>query len=123
MHAKERNSPIFYRSRAVRLQKLKTKCFSPWQSDIESLRKLRSCEIWRARFIGWPPHWQRSWLRCSAFARPLPLAPMPLISLRHVSKRFGRNIVLQDVSLDIEAGKVVVVIGASGTGKSVLLKH
>jgi phospholipid/cholesterol/gamma-HCH transport system ATP-binding protein len=48
---------------------------------------------------------------------------MALISLRHISKRFGRNIVLNDISLDVEAGKVVVVIGASGTGKSVLLKH
>lgn len=48
---------------------------------------------------------------------------MSLIELKNVSKRFGRLIVLKDVSLSIEAGKCIVVIGASGTGKSVLLKH
>jgi phospholipid/cholesterol/gamma-HCH transport system ATP-binding protein len=47
----------------------------------------------------------------------------PLIELRHVSKAFGRLVVLDDLSLSIEAGKCIVVIGASGTGKSVLLKH
>jgi phospholipid/cholesterol/gamma-HCH transport system ATP-binding protein len=48
---------------------------------------------------------------------------MALIELRHISKRFGWLVVLNDVSLRIEAGKCLVVIGASGTGKSVLLKH
>jgi phospholipid/cholesterol/gamma-HCH transport system ATP-binding protein len=48
---------------------------------------------------------------------------MALIELRHVSKRFGRLVVLDDLSLSIETGKCLVVIGASGTGKSVLLKH
>jgi len=46
-----------------------------------------------------------------------------LIQLKHLSKRFGRLVVLNDVSLDIEGGQCLVVIGASGTGKSVLLKH
>ena len=48
---------------------------------------------------------------------------MPILSLRNLSKRFGRNVVLRDVSLEIEAGKTLVVLGPSGTGKSVLLKH
>jgi phospholipid/cholesterol/gamma-HCH transport system ATP-binding protein len=48
---------------------------------------------------------------------------MALIELRHVSKRFGRLVVLDDLSLSIEEGKCLVIIGASGTGKSVLLKH
>src|SRR6478736_10271590 len=48
---------------------------------------------------------------------------MALIDLRHVSKRFGWLVVLNDVSLSIEPGKCIVIIGASGTGKSVLLKH
>jgi phospholipid/cholesterol/gamma-HCH transport system ATP-binding protein len=48
---------------------------------------------------------------------------MSLIELRHVSKQFGRLVVLDDLSLSIEQGKCLVVIGASGTGKSVLLKH
>jgi phospholipid/cholesterol/gamma-HCH transport system ATP-binding protein len=48
---------------------------------------------------------------------------MSLIELRNVSKRFGRLVVLNGMSLNIEQGQSVVIIGASGTGKSVLLKH
>jgi phospholipid/cholesterol/gamma-HCH transport system ATP-binding protein len=48
---------------------------------------------------------------------------MPLIEINHIFKRFGYLIVLSDVSLQINEGESVVVIGASGTGKSVLLKH
>jgi phospholipid/cholesterol/gamma-HCH transport system ATP-binding protein len=48
---------------------------------------------------------------------------MSLIELRNVSKRFGRLIVLRDVTLKIEAGQSIVIIGASGSGKSVMLKH
>src|SRR5581483_7532865 len=48
---------------------------------------------------------------------------MFLYELRHLHKSFGRLVVLNDVSLDIEAGKCLVIIGASGSGKSVLLKH
>ena len=50
-------------------------------------------------------------------------APAALIELRHVSKAFGKLIVLDDLSLSIPRGQSIVVIGASGTGKSVLLKH
>jgi len=48
---------------------------------------------------------------------------MSLIELRNVSKAFGRLQVLRDLSLSIERGQSIVVIGASGSGKSVLLKH
>ena len=48
---------------------------------------------------------------------------MPFIELKHVSKRFGRLVVLNGVTLNIEAGQSLVVIGASGSGKSVMLKH
>jgi phospholipid/cholesterol/gamma-HCH transport system ATP-binding protein len=48
---------------------------------------------------------------------------MSLIELRNVSKRFGRLVVLNGVTLNIEQGQSLVIIGASGTGKSVLLKH
>jgi phospholipid/cholesterol/gamma-HCH transport system ATP-binding protein len=48
---------------------------------------------------------------------------MSFIELKHVSKRFGSLHVLKDLSLKIEKGQSLVVIGASGTGKSVLLKH
>lgn len=48
---------------------------------------------------------------------------MALVELKNISKRFGYLQVLNDVSLSIEAGQSIVIIGASGTGKSVLLKH
>jgi len=46
-----------------------------------------------------------------------------MISLVDVHKSFGSQKVLNGLSLDIEAGKTTVVIGKSGGGKSVLLKH
>ena len=46
----------------------------------------------------------------------------PKISLRGVTKSFGAKKVLQGIDLDVAAGESVVVIGGSGTGKSVLLK-
>ena len=48
---------------------------------------------------------------------------MSLIRLTNLHKRFGSLVVLDGVSLDVEAGKTLVVLGASGTGKSVMLKH
>jgi phospholipid/cholesterol/gamma-HCH transport system ATP-binding protein len=48
---------------------------------------------------------------------------MALIELRHISKRFGRLEVLNNISLEIEQGKCLVIIGASGSGKSVMLKN
>ena len=44
------------------------------------------------------------------------------ITLDGISKGFGDNSVLEDVSLDVQEGETVAVIGASGVGKSVLLK-
>ncbi len=46
----------------------------------------------------------------------------PKISIRGVHKSFGSNHVLQGVDLEVCAGRSMVVIGGSGTGKSVLLK-
>ncbi|KAA5605075.1 ATP-binding cassette domain-containing protein [Roseospira marina] len=46
----------------------------------------------------------------------------PKLRLRDVRKRFGANVVLDGIGLDIAAGESMVVIGGSGTGKSVLLK-
>ena len=45
-----------------------------------------------------------------------------MIELRDVHKRFGANRVLQGVDLTIAKGTSMVIIGGSGTGKSVLLK-
>src|SRR6478609_7626084 len=46
-----------------------------------------------------------------------------MISFRAVSKSFGDKHVLREVSFDVQAGEVFFIIGASGVGKSVLIKH
>jgi phospholipid/cholesterol/gamma-HCH transport system ATP-binding protein len=70
--------------------------------------------------------------------RPAPDAPVPpdsrgpqapsesgqlRIQLRGLVKSFGRKRVLDGLDLDVEVGESMVIIGASGTGKSVTLKH
>jgi phospholipid/cholesterol/gamma-HCH transport system ATP-binding protein len=47
----------------------------------------------------------------------------PLIQMKNVIKCFGSNCVLDDVTLSIHRGQITSIIGQSGTGKSVLLKH
>jgi phospholipid/cholesterol/gamma-HCH transport system ATP-binding protein len=47
----------------------------------------------------------------------------PLIQFENVSKSFGTNQVLKGVNLSIYRGEITTVIGKSGEGKSVLLKH
>jgi phospholipid/cholesterol/gamma-HCH transport system ATP-binding protein len=50
--------------------------------------------------------------------------PDPIVvSFRDVSKAFGEKVVLKDINLDVRRGEMLVVLGGSGTGKSVLLKH
>lgn len=46
-----------------------------------------------------------------------------MIEIKNLHKRFGTNKVLQGVNLDIHPGETLVIIGRSGCGKSVLLKH
>lgn len=45
-----------------------------------------------------------------------------VISIQHLSKSFGNNEVLKDFNLDVFKGENVVVLGKSGSGKSVLIK-
>ena len=56
---------------------------------------------------------------------PPPAAPGPaevVLTLAHITKSFGANQVLRDFSLDLHRGENVVVLGRSGSGKSVLVK-
>ena len=54
--------------------------------------------------------------------RPSPLPPSGEgLQFRNVSVKFGERRVLDDVSLEVHAGEVVVLVGKSGAGKSILL--
>jgi polar amino acid transport system ATP-binding protein len=47
---------------------------------------------------------------------------MPLVDLRDVVKRYGTNTVLNGVSLAVEKGEIIAIIGRSGSGKSTMLR-
>ncbi|MFQ6039003.1 MAG: ATP-binding cassette domain-containing protein, partial [Candidatus Aminicenantales bacterium] len=46
-----------------------------------------------------------------------------MIRIVDLHKSFGENRVLQGVNLEVQRGETLVIIGQSGSGKSVLIKH
>jgi phospholipid/cholesterol/gamma-HCH transport system ATP-binding protein len=49
--------------------------------------------------------------------------PAVRVTVEHLSKSFGDFAVLKDISFEVEPGEIFVLMGPSGSGKSVLLKH
>ena len=63
--------------------------------------------------------------RGSSFSFPAdaPETPEPAICIRDLTKTFGARTVLRDLSLDVRRGEMLALVGGSGSGKSVFLKH
>ena len=51
------------------------------------------------------------------------MAEAPAVEFRHLTKTFGTRRVLDDMSLIVPRGRAVCLLGRSGTGKSVTLRH
>jgi ABC-type sugar transport system ATPase subunit len=47
----------------------------------------------------------------------------PIIQMRKVCKRFGNIKALDEIDLEIYAGRIIGLLGANGAGKSTLLRH
>ncbi|CAN7619744.1 ABC transporter ATP-binding protein [Pararhizobium sp. LjRoot238] len=54
--------------------------------------------------------------------RLIPAAKDPALELCNVSRRFGKTVALDDVSLTISSGEIICLVGRSGCGKSTLLR-
>lgn len=55
--------------------------------------------------------------------RPAPAVPAPKLQAEDLHKSFGPKVVLDGVTFSVADGESLVIVGPSGTGKSVLLKH
>ena len=58
----------------------------------------------------------------SKVAKPGSNKDIPLVQVKSLSKSFGKQVVLKEISLEVGQGETLSVLGRSGTGKSVLLK-
>lgn len=52
----------------------------------------------------------------------VPINPQPLLELKNLKTQFGSKIIHRDLSLSVETGEILVLLGGSGAGKSVLLR-
>ncbi len=60
----------------------------------------------------------------SSLSSPAPSqAPLPIIEVENLARRFGHRLVLQSISFQVFPGETLVIMGASGCGKSTLLRH
>lgn len=57
-----------------------------------------------------------------SIASPHAITPRPLVQTESLTIRFGRQVILSDISLSITRGETVAIIGESGCGKTVFLK-
>jgi phospholipid/cholesterol/gamma-HCH transport system ATP-binding protein len=48
---------------------------------------------------------------------------MALLTIEHLKKQFGGQVVLDDINLEVNKGEILCVIGQSGSGKTVLFRH
>ena len=55
-------------------------------------------------------------------SEPTKPAAATLLDIRNVAKRFGSNIVLRDISLQVAEGEFLTILGESGSGKTTLLR-
>ena len=54
---------------------------------------------------------------------PLPAIGEPVIEVRNLTKRYGRNVVLQRLNFDVRRGEIVTLVGGSGSGKTTLVRQ